>query len=163
MFSLEEISEANRTCRDKGAVGPNAMIPRLVPEYANLTDHILDFGAGRKALHAENLMGLGYNVTAWDFGANFNPEVHDRDALSRTYDVVYASNVFNVQINPGMFWRTLIQIRDCVKPDGLFLFNYPRKPRKLNYTDREVLQAVGQIFDSVHLARDTAFIAEGPK
>ena len=124
------LKTVNSTCRSNGAIGKNAIIPRIVPLYARKTDKILDFGAGKDAMHTMSLRKKGYRVTAYEIGNNFNPALHDVNALYRTYNVVYASNVLNVQPN-RMYLDMVLDTISCVLVrDGLFITNYPSSPRK---------------------------------
>ena len=95
--SEEDIKVANLTSRNKGAVGEQAIVPKWIEENVNKKSSILDYGAGKSAQHTERLSNEGYNVTAYEFGDNVNPNIHDVNALDKKYDVVYASNVLNVQ------------------------------------------------------------------
>lgn len=130
-FKSEDILVANATSRNTGAVGAKALVPRMVAQLAAPEDRILDFGAGKDAAHAARLRAdNNLNVTAWEFGSNFNPELHDRLALSKKYDIVYASNVINVQNSVQMLRDTLRQIHNTLKPGGIFIGNLPFEPRK---------------------------------
>jgi len=128
-FSPQEMETANRTSRARGAIGSRAITPQYVQSIADAQHTILDYGAGRDAVHAQTLRDSGLNVTAHEFGQNRN-ERHDADALERQYHLVYASNVLNTQSSPEMMARTLDQIRASVRPGGGFVGNYPVSPRK---------------------------------
>lgn len=82
-YTPDEVEIANRTSRSRGAVGKRAIVPRLVPQYASQSDTILDFGAGKDAVHALDLREQGYNVTAYEFGSNVDSKLHDMDALKK--------------------------------------------------------------------------------
>ena len=123
------IAAANRTARAAGAVGERALVPRLVGERLRPGDTVLDFGSGPAAMHAERLREQGVDVTAYDFGSNVRGGVHDPDALSRTYSLVYASNVLNVQGSEQMLRSTLDQIAGSVAPSGRTILNLPLSPR----------------------------------
>ena len=143
----DEVQIANRTSRASGAVGDRALVPRVVREWIKPTDQILDFGAGKTAAHAMKLRSEGYDVTAHEFGANQVLGTHDERALSRTFDVVYASNVLNVQSSAAMLCRTLTQIRSVVKPGGLFIANFPKKPRKItNISPADLADMIASIW-----------------
>ena len=138
-YSDDELSKANKTSRltkTGGSFGTKAVVPRIVLNHINKDDIILDFGSGKYPLYTIELEEMGYEVYAHEFGSNFNPELHDSDALSRRYDMVYASNVLNVQNSEDMLRRTLTQIISVMKPNGKFIANYPSSPRKsgLNVT-----------------------------
>lgn len=126
-----EIEMANRTSRAFGAVGRRAIVPRIVREWISDGDLVLDFGAGKSAIHAVQLRREGYNVVAHEFGQNQRAGLHDSDALQNgAYDIVYASNVLNVQSSYRMLQSTLMQIFICLRFGGIFIGNYPR-PRKM--------------------------------
>lgn len=91
---------------------------------------ILDFGAGWKAFHTLKLRALGFDVTAWDFGRNFEPLLHDALALDRKYDVVMASNVVNVHSTVHGIERTIAQLAIATLSSGFCVVNYPESPRK---------------------------------
>lgn len=131
MISTDLIARANATSRHGGAVGSKALVPRYVESVAKDTDFILDYGAGKRAAHAARLRESGLNVVAHEFGANFNGSYHDRLALMYQYDIVYASNVLNVQGHGNMLWETLGEIYFAVKSGGRAIFNYPESPRLL--------------------------------
>lgn len=140
MFTMEEIKVANATSRSNGASAKNqdgsirAIVPRYVSEHINKEENILDFGAGKGALHTQWLKELGFNATAYDFGDNIIEGLHDKDALSKQYKVIMASNVLNVQSSMNMLWETLCQINDSLEHGGKFVCNYPSSPRKMNLT-----------------------------
>lgn len=129
-FTPEQMKIANATSRTMGAIGANAVVPRHVRQIAKKEDKILDFGAGKHAAHAQSLKGEGYNVTAHEFGDNQVKGLHDPQALSRKYDLAYASNVLNVQSSPEMLGKTLDQIKGSLHPHGSFIANLPASPRK---------------------------------
>jgi SAM-dependent methyltransferase len=109
---------------------PNAVTYKIVAELASKTDKILDYGAGPKAYHAGLLREMGFSVDAIDIGNNFNPEVHTIGVFDKKYDVVYASNVINVQPNRDYIDVVLGEIKSLLKPSGYFICNYPSDPRK---------------------------------
>ena len=88
MFTMEEIKVANATSRCNGASAKNqdgsirAIVPRYVAEHINNEESILDFGAGKLAIHTQWLKERGFNVTAYDFGDNIVEGLHNEDALS---------------------------------------------------------------------------------
>ena len=97
MYTREEMLIANKTSRNSNAVGNNALVPRIVVDYITPDINVLDFGAGKQAAHAQRFNNMGMHGTAYEFGDNAVEGIHDPQALSRTYAVVYASNVLNVQ------------------------------------------------------------------
>ncbi len=139
MFNPEDIGVANKTSRANGAVGSRAITPRYVREHLELfydkeTTTILDFGAGKAAAHARDLQADGWAVIAHEFGDNIDVRYHCELALMQKYDVVYASNVLNVQSGFGMIRASLFQVEEVLKQDGVFFANFPASPRKLQIT-----------------------------
>ena len=128
--SEEDIKVANLTSRNKGAVGEQAIVPKWIEENVNKKSSILDYGAGKSAQHTERLSNEGYNVTAYEFGDNVNPNIHDVNALDKKYDVVYASNVLNVQNSEEILNTTLKEISDALNENGYAIVNLPTTPRK---------------------------------
>lgn len=131
------VRELTKTARTKGAVGPHATVPRLVVGIHPRGGSVLDYGAGPKAIHSEMLRSFGFIVTAYDIGENFNPEVHDKNALNNTYDIVMASNVINVQTSAKDIIKVIWELKNACKDNGLVIFNYPKEPRKLIFSKAE--------------------------
>lgn len=129
-----EVLVANATARSGGAVGEGALVPAFAGKVAKRGETILDFGAGPEAQHTRRLMALGHHVTAHDFGQNRVRGVHDFAALSRQYDVVFASNVLNVADTEALLLSTLDQIAAAVLPTGTAILNLPSEPRKRAWT-----------------------------
>jgi uncharacterized OB-fold protein len=123
-YNPEEMMIAQKTSRNWKTTATS----EAVRKYIKPGDKILDYGAGKNAIQAVKLRAEGYDVTAYDFWAN--PEVHDMDALKKKYDVVYASNVLNVQSSEDMFRRTMNEISSVLVNGGIFVGNYPETPRK---------------------------------
>jgi SAM-dependent methyltransferase len=148
-FLPDELEIANRTSRSLGAVGAKALVPRVVRDWLQPTDRVLDFGAGKDAAHAVRLKDEGFDVTAHEFGKNQQPGLHDPNALQAgPYDVVYASNVLNVQSNVKMLTRTLLQIRRALKPGGIFIGNFPKQPRKMgnDFSPADMAAKLSEVF-----------------
>jgi len=122
----------NSTYIDRGRSAQNNVIPKYLPLFAKKTDKILDFGAGLHGRHTLWLRKQGFDVTAYDCGANVQLGVHDPEALSRKYDIVFASNVLNVQPTVPHLIRVLDQTYSLIKPGGVFFCNFPSTPRKCN-------------------------------
>ena len=151
MFNEMEIKIANATSRSNGASARNsdgsirAIVPKYVAEHINKEDSVLDFGAGKGAVHTKWLREEGFNVTAYDFGDNCIEGLHDKNALQKKYDVVMASNVLNVCSSQHMLEETLGQISNSLRDGGVLVCNYPSSPRKMELTAsdlREILQSV---------------------
>ena len=146
-----EIEKANRSSRSSGAVGPNAITPRSVLQYIKdsgiSNPKILDFGAGKDAKHTYALRDMGLDVTAHDFHSNINDEHHDPNALKRKYDIVFASNVLNVQGSESMLRHTIEDIISVLKEDGIFIANFPGSPRYYFTSALEIKQILEDYFN----------------
>ena len=123
-----EIIKANRSARSKGAVGQNAIIPKLVSEMFSKDISILDYGCGPNRIHSDKLKQDGFKVDSFDFGKNWR-EGMQYEVFPNKYDLIYASNVVNTWGNIKMVCDSLEQIRNGLKEDGVFLANFPKKPR----------------------------------
>ena len=151
MFSMEEIKIANATSRSNGASARNkdgsirAIVPRYVVEHMSTEDTILDFGAGKDAVHTQWLREEGYDITAYDFGENCIEGLHDKDALQKQYKVIMASNVINVCSSRHMLEETLKQIKGSLKEGGRLICNYPASPRKLDLTANAMADVIKSI------------------
>jgi len=158
----DSVGVANATSRSGGAVGGNAIVPKFVAEAIgkpNKALTILDFGAGKKAVQAQGLKSQGYNVTAYEFGGNADPALHHPQALDSAYDIVYASNVLNVQATGQDLQTTVKEIWESVKPGGVFVGNVPSSPRKGAFDGKDatggtqMVQAVLEsLFEQVTIA-----------
>lgn len=139
-YSHEEIEIANKTSRNSGAIGKKAIVPKYVLENVEKTLKVLDFGAGKTAAHTQMLRDEGFeDVTAFEFGSNLSPEYHDKNALKKKYDVIFASNVLNVQSSEEMLDITLDSIYNSLKRKGTFICNLPMSPRKFDELDSDFL------------------------
>lgn len=168
MATSEQIAVANATSRARGAVGKNAIVPRLVRELIPKDRIIMDFGAGSEAVHARSLRADGWQgVDAYEFGANRNSHhITDDDAarVDHMYDCVYASNVLNVQSDRDMMRETVEQVAYFMHWGGMFIANYPASPRKSDLSPAEVADVLREFFQCVTRCRDTTtpvFICEG--
>lgn len=152
MFSIEEIKVANATSRSNGASAINkdgsirAIVPRYVAKNMDKKEVILDFGAGKAAVHTKWLREQGFNVTAWEFGENLIEGLHDKDALSKRYTMIVCSNVLNVQSSMQMLLETLHQIYNSLEAGGELICNYPASPRKLALTASDLQGILQSIF-----------------
>lgn len=144
---MNEIEIANKTCRTNGAVGRNAIVPRIVRGILRNSQplRVLDYGAGIHAIHAKEIASeFPYcKIDAYEFGANRNK---NHIGLGGKYDLVYASNVINVQSNKNMLVKTLHEIKESAKDGGLIIFNYPQSPRKMKLKTSEIAEIVGDVF-----------------
>lgn len=150
-YNTDLVKIANSTSRSKGASAinpdgtPRAVVVRYIMETSSQKESILDFGAGREAVQTQFLRDKGFNVIAYDFGDNIK-DLHDPDALAKTYDTVFASNVLNVSSDTPMLIDTLTDIWKAVKPGGRAVFNYPSSPRKAGLKTEEVAKFVEDTF-----------------
>lgn len=153
MFTMEEIKIANATSRSNGASAKNrdgsirAIVPKYIAEHINKEDSILDFGAGKGAVHTKWLREEGFNVAAYDFGGNVIEGLHDKDALGKKYGVIMASNVLNVQSSLGMLMETLNQLYNSLEKGGVLVCNYPASPRKMSLAARDMLTIIQSVFN----------------
>lgn len=146
-YDKEKIRIANKTSRTSGAsaINKDGTMRSIVGNYVlnnipkDLT--ILDFGAGKDAVQTQILKDNGFtNITAYDFGDNVKEGIHDPKALTKKYDVVFASNVLNVSSDEDMLRETLREIWKASKQT--IIFNYPSSPRKANLSTPEFLDIV---------------------
>lgn len=155
MFTEQEIRIANATSRANGASARNkdgsirAIVPKYVREHMDRADEILDFGAGKDAVHTKWLRSEGFNVVAYDFGDNCVDGIHDRNALNKQYKVIMASNVINVCSSLQMLMMTLQQIYNSLKPGGFLVINYPASPRKMDLSAVELSMIIYSVFHGV--------------
>ena len=112
------------------AFSPNQTLPKVVEILVTKKDiAILDFGAGKDAYGTIYLRDRGFDCTAYEIGDNFTPGIHDDKALTRKYDVVFASNVLNVQPTEKCVIEVLLKIQTLIADGGMFVCNFPTKPR----------------------------------
>jgi len=149
-YTEDEIKIANKTNRlvnnNLGAIGGKAVVPIFVNKIASKDDLILDFGSGRFPLHSIWLKEKGFNVISYDFGNNFNEKYHNKNFDKYKYDIIFVSNVLNVQSSLSMLNETLKTIKKLLKPNGSFIANYPTKPRKMKLNLREMILIINKFF-----------------
>ena len=148
-----EIDIAKRTSRSSGASAINkdgtirAVVPLWVEKNVDKSKSILDFGAGRWCTSTKYLKQKGFeNIIPYDLWCGDGDELLDAQALDRTYDVVFASNVLNVQSSLDMLHETLWQIWDALSYGGEFICNYPNSPRKMDLTADEIDHFIAATF-----------------
>ena len=169
-YTTEQIKIANKTCRDAGFVGRNAITPKFVKNHlqklhneTNKPDNIysvLDFGAGKNAIHAKELTKENFlYVEAWEFGENKNDN-HIKHLEKTYYDFVYSSNVLNVQSHSAMLSNTLTMIYFTLAKGGSFFANYPLNPRKMKaWKNADMMNEISSIFGNCEF-KDRIFRAE---
>lgn len=144
--SQEHIDIARRTARSAGAVGARAVVPRYVASIVKRGDAVLNFGAGipdratGKYIHSEMLRAKGADVDEYDFNQTYHTNLRDE------YDIVFASNVMNVQSSLKMMEETMLEMRYFLKTGGLAIFNYPKSPRKSDLSVEDVARTATHIF-----------------
>ncbi len=134
-MTKNEMTIANKTARSNGAVGKNALLPRIITGRYSQGSTILDFGAGPKALHTKNLKESGFiNVYAYDMGDNFDPDIHLSEGeleSANNFDIVMASNVINTLSSLSAIKETIKDIYRYTDSKGVAIINFPVSPRKL--------------------------------
>jgi hypothetical protein len=128
---------------------PKQKLPHIVLKYAKSGDKILDFGAGKDIYGTKILRENGFDCTAWEIGENFVPNRHDYHAMMREYDIVFASNVFNVQPDGESIAEILMDVQCVLKNEGLFFCNLPKKPRH-NVIDDGGMDSMLRVFAHTH-------------
>lgn len=136
-MTAQEIKIAKATSRSAGASAIKdgkirAVVPLFIEKNVDKNKTILDFGAGKGATSTKYLLSKGFDVAAYDLWVDEGDELLDKYALDRQYDVVFASNVLNVQSSLQMLCETLMQINSALKYGGEFICNYPSTPRKMD-------------------------------
>jgi 2-polyprenyl-3-methyl-5-hydroxy-6-metoxy-1,4-benzoquinol methylase len=128
ILTQDYLDLVNSTYRNSSAIGRANVVPRavgaLLASGALRPRTILDFGSGKDADDAEAFRAMGFDVTATDVGRNFVPGVHDPAALERQYDLVYASNVLNVQPTVDHLAHVIDTLARAVAPGGALVANY---------------------------------------
>ena len=133
-----ETLKANRSARSKGAIGKNAVVPKLVEEMFPKSFKILDYGSGPARIHQTSLELAGFDVDAFDFGKNWR-EGMQYEVFPLRYDLIYASNVMNTWSSTQMISSSLLEIYSGLKKGGIFLANYPKKPRYFSDATDDIL------------------------
>ena len=139
-MTKEEIKLVNKTAISNGAVGKNALIPRIITgRYPYLGYTILDFGAGPKAIQTNYLNAKGYNVTPYDIGDNIVDGVHliETEEDKGLYDLIFASNVFNILPSVEAWKEAIEKILWFLSDDGFVMINLPLSPRKCKEINKE--------------------------
>jgi hypothetical protein len=163
-MTVEEKNIAMKTSRSSGASALNkdgsirAVVPLFIEKNVDKNKIILDFGAGKGATSTKYLLSKGFDVAAYDLWVNEGgDELLDKYALDRQYDVVFASNVLNVQSSLQMLCETLRQINSVLKYGGEFICNYPSTPRKMKLDAWTLKGIIEGVFDAqVELVGGTA-------
>ena len=124
MFTKEYVDKVNRAysimCSRKQS------LPKIVESVAKQSDNILDYGAGKDAFGTKYLREKGFNTIAYEIGGNVVNGVHDPEALRMRYDIVFASNVFNIQPTHSDVLDVVLEIQSLIVKGGKFICNFPR-------------------------------------
>lgn len=110
----------------------NEYLPKILELYKDKDPSevsILDAGSGRHAQYTKNLRDKGYRAKAIDLPENMEQGIHDPDAFSYDYDIVFSGRVLNVFSDLNDLESFIKQISSVVKPDGYYLCNLPVGPR----------------------------------
>lgn len=137
----EEVAKANSTARP----WKDTTVHRYFREHEEELTTVLDYGAGKTPTHLNKLRDIGHDVTGWEIGNNFNPELHSQDALGYLYGAVLASNILNVQPSIPALRSTLDEILASIDEGGIAIMNYPKEPR---YSDAKPSDIEGWIEDA---------------
>jgi len=137
----------------KGIVPEVAAVPRFVnmllenKVYDADKTKIMDFGCGKHRTHVERFHDKGYLVWGVDF--HQSEEMNRAESAHGPFDIIYASNVFNVMNDEEMVVSALKQIKKALKRDGFFVLNYPPDPRYNPMTTKELEDVLKRVFTTV--------------
>lgn len=128
----------------------HALIPRYVLETFSKRLTVLDYGAGKDAFGTILLRNNGFKCTAYDIGDNVL-DIHSRDALLDSYDIIMASNVMNVQSDELEMASIFVDVVDSLNTDGIFICNYPKKPRYSQVSEQSFIKLLKEWFVTVDI------------
>lgn len=129
--------KAIRSARSSGAVGKNAIVPRIIPKLVGTGGRrILDFGCGADMIHVVELQKQGLFVVGYDWSL---PETK-KFITDELYDIIYLSNVLNVQSSEEMLEDLFKTVISCMRYMGFVVANYPYEPRYLGWSTKEMLE-----------------------
>lgn len=163
---MADVEMAIATGKKGGATALNSVITRhllCTNQFDPSTTHILDFGAGSRAIQSHRLREKYPYIDAYDFPqvmANA-PTLFNANAMRKPYDLVIASNVLNVQQSQLMLEATVNQLFCATRPGGTLILNIPRDPIKLHNDDRPmtysafketVVDHITQRFQNAHIS-----------
>ena len=153
-MTAQEIKIAKATSRSAGAAAIKdgkirAGVPLWVESNVDKSKTILDFGAGKGATSTKYLLSKGFDVVAYDLWVGNGDVLLDKFALNRQYDIVFASNVLNVQSSLQMLFETLNQIKLVMENNGEFVCNQPQSPGKMDLKETDIEEILLSMFDSV--------------
>jgi SAM-dependent methyltransferase len=156
----DELKIAQKTSRTqkydpskKGRGIGEAITPGYALSLASQNDKILDFGAGKGAPYVEKYRQMGYDIWGVDLPANmaaWEEGIAPPEGFINQFDLVYASNVLNVQSSENFLKSTIRSILKALKPTGIFVGNYPLSPRKMPEMNELMLEEIlKEYFDIV--------------
>lgn len=147
-YCADDLRRMNRTARQRGAVGHNAVTPRAVAKVADKGDLVLDYGCGKSEAHGNRLCrDTGAEVHFYDIGANGSVGRSAQfEAHRGLYDIAYASNVLNVQANAEQIIGVFRELAGAVHHAGLVVFNYPSTPRHAALSTDALLKLATLVF-----------------
>jgi len=157
-YTTDEHNEVTKTARSAGAVGFNAVVPRVIKALEfDKTLSYFDYGSGPQHLHANAMIQDGFaDVTAYDLniddsdvGLDGLKIVTSLAGFDKKYDVVYASNVLNVQLSKSLLRGTIGEISSLLESGGTFVGNYPASPRKCDASVQDVDNMLRIVFREV--------------
>jgi len=132
----DRIDTRQNTARAAGAIGQNAGLPKYVESIVGPGWRVLDFGCGPAKIHVRRLReSTGAQVEGYDLGM---PRPYG------AFDLVYASNVLNVQESIIQLNNTLAELY-YLQGTGKLYVNYPTSPRKLGLSIKELVRHIGSI------------------
>ena len=144
------LKRVNSSYRFRGEKAKMNIVPRWVADKVDHNLSILDYGAGPHNQHANILKEEGFtNITCYDVGKNYNEELHDKDALSKNYDVVYLSNVINVQPSIEYVAHVLDSAMECVKENGRMILNFPNPHYCDELTEKKLYDMLSNRFQDM--------------
>lgn len=160
-FDKDGVEKANSSYRKWIQTSVSKRVEHII-KTAKKPLKILDYGSGTDAIHTQNFKNTysnknskdynkNYKFYAYDFGDNFNPLVHDNNIHKRKYDLIFASNVLNVQTDKKMLGTTLKEIKSLLKNNGIFIANYPKAPRYLGITNEEFVEVIKKYFSDMKI------------
>lgn len=147
------MKDRTKSARSKGAIGKNAIVPRVILKLLEDSKHkaehrILDFGCGKDMIHVLELIKHGYNVVGYDINL---PETESflQKIDSYGWDIIYLSNVINVQPSKEALDFIFDRIFYILHPFGFAVANYPNKPRYMEWSVDEMYEYLKTRFPTV--------------
>ena len=181
MYTPADRNRIINSARASGAIGRDPLVYRVFRAMAERRDivhltsrpiRVLDFGAGKKAVHSERLREMGFDVTAYDLSRN--------DFIYPPYDFVLLSNVLNVQ--PTLeHVRSVLEQAHLVTDDpvngfrGHYMWpdrnaglpaviaNFPTSPNYSGATIDEVYDVFREVMGASVLLRSKRIISSGTR